>query len=111
MAQVLNSKEAQQVFTVAKAHHFALPAVNVVSTGSVNSAMEAARDVNAPIIIQFSNGGALFFAGKSLNNAQEKAAIAGGISGANHIHQIADLYGVDVILHTDHAARKLLPWI
>jgi fructose-bisphosphate aldolase, class II len=111
MAQVLNSIEAQQLFQVAKAHQFALPAVNVVSTGSVNAAMEAARDVNAPVILQFSNGGALFFVGKSLNNANERAAIVGGISGAQHVHQIADLYGVDVILHTDHAARKLLPWI
>ncbi|MBL0015178.1 MAG: class II fructose-bisphosphate aldolase [Bacteroidetes bacterium] len=111
MAQVLNSIEAQQLFTVAKAHQFALPAVNVVSNGSVNSAMEAARDVNAPVILQYSNGGALFYAGKSLNNANERAAIIGGISGAEHVHHIADLYGVDVILHTDHAARKLLPWI
>ncbi|HEX2901203.1 MAG TPA: class II fructose-bisphosphate aldolase [Bacteroidia bacterium] len=111
MAQVLNSIEAQQLFKVAKAHQFALPAVNVVSTGSVNAAMEAARDVNAPVILQFSNGGGLFFAGKSLSNANERAAIVGAISGAQHVHQIADLYGVDVILHTDHAARKLLPWI
>lgn len=111
MSGVLNSIETHELFRVAKAHNFALPAVNVVSTGSVNAVLEAARDVNSPVIVQFSNGGALFFAGKSLNNAGEKAAIAGGISGANHIHQIAALYGVDVILHTDHAARKLLPWI
>ncbi|MFN8393180.1 MAG: class II fructose-bisphosphate aldolase [Bacteroidia bacterium] len=111
MSKVLNSIEAMQLFEVAKAHQFAMPAVNVVSTGSVNAALEAARDVNSPVIVQFSNGGALFFAGKSLNNASERAAIAGGVSGAQHIHAIADLYGVDVILHTDHAARKLLPWV
>jgi fructose-bisphosphate aldolase class II len=111
MAGVLNSQETHQLFQVAKSKGFALPAVNVVSTGSVNAALESARDVNAPIIIQFSNGGALFYAGKGLNNAAEKAAIAGGISGAQHIHQVAGLYGVDVILHTDHSARKLLPWV
>lgn len=111
MAGVLNSQEAQQLFQVAKSKGFALPAVNVVSTGSVNAALEAARDVNSPIFIQFSNGGALFYAGKALNNAGEKAAIAGGISGAEHIHRVAGLYGIDVILHTDHSARKLLPWV
>lgn len=111
MAGVLNSKEAQQLFEIAKQNQFALPAVNVVSTDSVNAALEAARAVNSPIFIQFSNGGAYFYAGKGLSNAGEAAAIAGGVSGAQHIHQVAALYGVDVILHTDHAARKLLPWI
>jgi fructose-bisphosphate aldolase, class II len=111
MAGVLNSHEAQQLFLDAKARGFALPAVNVVSTGSVNAALEAGRDVNSPIIIQFSNGGALFYAGKALSNAGEKAAIVGGISGAEHIHHVASLYGIDVILHTDHSARKLLPWV
>jgi fructose-bisphosphate aldolase, class II len=111
MAAVLNSHEAHQLFQDAKARKFALPAVNVVSTDSVNAALEAGRDVNSPIIIQFSNGGALFYAGKSLNNAGEKAAIAGGISGAEHVHRMAELYGIDVILHTDHSARKLLPWV
>jgi fructose-bisphosphate aldolase, class II len=111
MAGVLNSHEAHQLFQDAKARGFALPAVNVVSTGSVNAALEAGRDVNSPIIIQFSNGGALFYAGKALSNAGEKAAIVGGISGAEHIHHVAGLYGIDVILHTDHSARKLLPWV
>ncbi len=111
MAGVLNSHEAHQLFQDAKARGFALPAVNVVSTGSVNAALEAGRDVNSPIIIQFSNGGALFYAGKALSNAGEKAAIVGGISGAEHIHHVASLYGIDVILHTDHSARKLLPWV
>ncbi len=111
MAGVLNSKEAQQLFEIAKQHKFAMPAVNVVSSGSVNAALESAREVSSPVFIQFSNGGALFYAGKGLDNADQKAAIAGGISGAKHVHQVAALYGVDVILHTDHAARKLLPWI
>lgn len=111
MAGVLNSKKMHQFFEVAKAKKFALPAVNVVGTNSANAAMETARKVNSPVIIQFSNGGAKFNAGKGLSNDSERAAIAGGISGALHIHQMASLYGVDVILHTDHAARKLLPWI
>lgn len=111
MAGVLNAQEALALFEVAKKHQFALPAVNVVSTSSVNAALEAAREANSPIIIQFSNGGALFYAGKSIGNEGEKAAIAGGVSGALHVHRMAELYGVDVILHTDHAARKLIPWV
>lgn len=90
---------------------FALPAVNVVSTNSVNAVLETARDVNSPVIIQFSNGGAAFFAGKGLANDAQQAAIAGGIAGAHFVHAMAEAYGVPVILHTDHAARKLLPWI
>lgn len=111
MAGVLNAQEALELFEVAKKNQFALPAVNVVSSSSVNAALEAAREANSPIIIQFSNGGALFFAGKGLSNEDERAAIAGGISGALHVHRMAELYGVDVILHTDHAARKLIPWV
>ncbi|MEZ4722445.1 MAG: class II fructose-bisphosphate aldolase [Flavobacteriales bacterium] len=111
MAGVLNAQEALELFEKSKKHKIAYPAVNVVSTQSVNAVMEAAAKAKSPVIIQFSNGGALFYAGKSLNNEGEKAAIAGAISGAKHIHQMAELYGVDVILHTDHSARKLLPWI
>jgi fructose-bisphosphate aldolase class II len=111
MPGVLNSRQALKLFEIAKQHRFALPAVNVTGTNTVNAALEAAKQVNAPIFIQFSNGGASFYAGKGLSNTAERAAIAGGISGALHIHQIAELYGVDVILHTDHAARNLLPWI
>jgi fructose-bisphosphate aldolase class II len=96
---------------MAKAGGFALPAVNVVGTDSVNAVMEAARAVNSPVIIQFSNGGGVFYAGKSLKNDQEAVAIRGSIAGAQHIHTIADLYGIPVIIHTDHAAKKLLPWI
>ncbi len=108
---VLWGDDVQKVYAAAKAGEFALPAVNVVNTESLNGVLEAAMKVNSPVIIQFSNGGAQFYAGKGLGNDGEKAAIAGAISGAEHAHRMAELYGVPVILHTDHAARKLLPWI
>ena len=108
---VLSGEEAFEVFADAKARQYALPAVNVVSSSSVNAALETAREVNSPIIIQFSNGGAAFYAGKGLSNENQKAAVQGAISAAYHIHQLAAYYEVSVILHTDHAARKLLPWI
>ncbi len=108
---VVSGDDVQALFAIAKANQFALPGVNVVGTNSVNAALETARDVNSPVIIQFSNGGATFFAGKGLGNDQQRAAIAGGISGAQHVHKMAGLYGVPVIVHTDHAARKLLPWV
>lgn len=108
---VLFGTDMQKIFAYAKEHQFAIPAVNVVGTDSVNAVMEAARNANSPVIIQFSNGGAQFYAGKALNNEGHKAAIAGAISGALHIHRMAELYGIPVILHTDHAAKKLLPWI
>ncbi len=110
-AGVLHSDEVQALFQHAKAHAYALPAVNVTGTNTVNAVLETARDVNSPVIIQFSNGGAQFYAGKGLANDQQQASIAGGISGAEHVHRLAELYGVPVILHTDHAAKKLLPWI
>jgi fructose-bisphosphate aldolase, class II len=108
---VVTGKDIKTVFQIAKANQFAMPAVNVVSTNSVNAVLEAAKLVNSPVIIQFSNGGASFYAGKGLSNEGEKAAIAGALSGALHIHQMSELYGIPVILHTDHAAKKLLPWI
>ncbi len=108
---VATGKDAQEIFRIARQNGFALPAVNVVGTNSVNGVMEAAKTVNSPIIVQFSNGGAIFWAGKSLSNANEKAAIMGAIAGAEHIHRMATLYGIPVIIHTDHAAKKLLPWI
>lgn len=108
---VVTGDDVKTVFRIAKAGNYALPAVNVVSTNSVNAVLEAAREVNSPVIIQFSNGGASFYAGKGLSNEGDRAAIAGAISGAKHIHHMSELYGVPVILHTDHAARKLLPWI
>ncbi|MBN2747011.1 MAG: class II fructose-bisphosphate aldolase [Bacteroidales bacterium] len=108
---VLWGEDLNEVFRIAKANQFALPAVNVVGSNSVNAVLEAAKKVNSPVIIQFSNGGAHFYAGKSLDNSDEKAAIAGAITGAMQVHQLAEIYGVAVILHTDHAAKKLLPWI
>jgi len=111
MAGVLTGTQALQVYEIAKREKFAFPAVNVVGTNTVNGALETAVTVNSPVIIQFSNGGATFYAGKSAPNDGLRAAIAGGISGAHHVHQMSKLYGVDVQLHTDHAARKLLPWI
>ncbi len=108
---VLHGEDIQKVFAIAKAEGFALPAINVVGTDSINAILEAAAKVNSPVIIQFSNGGASYYAGKGLSNENEKAAIAGAISGAKHVHAMAEAYGVAVILHTDHAARKLLPWI
>ena len=108
---VLSGDEVQELFAYAKEKQFALPAVNVIGTNSVNSVLETAREVDSPVIIQFSNGGAQFFAGKSLDNSAQQGSILGAISGAHHVHQMAEAYGVSVVLHTDHAAKKLLPWI
>ena len=108
---VVTGKDLQEIFRIAKQNNFAIPAVNVVGTNSVNAVMEAAKAVNSPVMIQFSNGGGVFYAGKALNNAEEKIAIAGTVSGAMHVHQMAEYYGIPVVLHTDHAAKKLLPWI
>jgi fructose-bisphosphate aldolase class II len=108
---VATGDEVQAIFQLAKQKGFALPAVNVTSSSTVNGVMEAAAKLNAPAIIQFSNGGCLFFAGKTLSNENEKAAILGGIAGAKHVHALAEAYGATVILHTDHCAKKLLPWI
>lgn len=108
---VLFGDEVTELLNYANENDFALPAVNVIGTNSVNAALETAKAVNSPIIIQFSNGGASFFAGKSLSNDNQKSAVLGGISGALHIHNVAEAYGVPVILHTDHCAKKLLPWI
>jgi len=108
---VATGKEVQEIFNLAKEKAFAIPAVNVVGSSTINAVLETAKDLNAPVIIQFSNGGAQFNAGKGLSNENEKAAIAGAVAGAKHIHELAVVYGVPVILHTDHAAKKLLPWI
>ena len=110
-AGVVTGNDVQEVFRIARANGFALPAVNVIGTDSINAVLQAAKEVNSPVIIQFSNGGAHFYAGKFLSNENEQAAIAGAVSGAKHIHLLAKMYGVPVILHTDHAAKKLLPWI
>ena len=110
---VLYGKELAEFFQYAKDNAFALPAVNVTSSSTVNSVLEAAKEVNSPVIIQFSNGGGQFYAGKTAPNDKDKlqACIAGSISGALHVHEMAKLYGVTVILHTDHCAHKLLPWV
>ena len=108
---VLSGDSAKELLRIAKEYQFALPAVNVIGTNSINAVLETAREVNSPVIIQFSNGGAHFFGGKSLSNDGQRAAIVGAVSGAYYVHQIAKEYGVHVIMHTDHAAKKLLPWI
>jgi len=108
-AGVVTGDDLQKMFRVAKEEGFALPAVNVVSTTSINAVLESAKNVNSPIVVQFSNGGGAYYAGKGLPSDQ--AAILGTISGAKHVHIVAKAYGVPVVLHTDHAARKLLPWI
>lgn len=108
---VLFGDEVTELFNFANENNFALPAVNVVGTNTVNAVLETARDVNSPVIVQFSNGGAHFFAGKGLSNEGQQAAVLGGVSGAMHVHAVAKAYGVPVILHTDHCARKLLPWV
>ncbi len=108
-AGVVTGNDLQTLFKIAKENFFALPAVNVVSTTSVNAVLESAKNVNSPVIIQFSHGGGAYYAGKGL--ASDEAAVLGTISGAKHVHTVARAYGVPVVLHTDHAARKLLPWI
>ena len=110
-AGVATGNEVQEIFEHAKKHGYALPAINVVNTSSVNAVLESARDNNSPAMVQFSAGGSQFFAGKGLSNDNYQSAIAGGISGAMHTHQLAELYGATIILHTDHCAKKLLPWI
>lgn len=110
-AGVASGDTLQEIFKAAKADRFAMPAVNVIGTNSINAVLEVAKIVQSPVIVQFSNGGASFYAGKGLSNSGEKSAIAGAISGALHVHQLAEMYGIPVILHTDHAAKKLLPWI
>lgn len=110
-AGVLHGEELTALYNDAKANKFALPAVNVIGTNSINAVLETAAKVQSPVIIQFSNGGAQFFAGKGMPNDQLQANIAGAVSGALHVHNVAKYYGVPVVLHTDHAAKKWLPWI
>jgi len=108
-AGVVTGDDLQKIFKIAKDEGYALPAVNVVSSTSINAVLESAKNVNSPVVVQFSNGGGAYYAGKGLPSDQ--AAILGTISGAQHVHAVAKAYGVPVVLHTDHAARKLLPWI
>ena len=108
---VLTGEQISEVWAHAKTHRYALPAVNVIGSNSINAVLETAKSVNAPVIIQFSNGGAKFNAGKSLSLDDQQAAVLGSVAGAHHVRTLAEAYGVPVILHTDHCARKLLPWV
>ena len=108
---VIYGDELKRLYQHAKEHRYALPAANVTGTNTVNSALETARRLQSPLVIQFSHGGSQFYAGKGLPNDGQQAAILGAIAGAQHVHLLAEHYGVSVVLHTDHAARKLLPWI
>ena len=108
---VATGDQVQEIFNYAKEKGFALPAVNVVGSSTINGVLETAAKLKAPVIIQFSNGGAQFNAGKGLSNEHQKGAILGAVAGAKHIHTLAEAYGATVILHTDHCAKSLLPWI
>ncbi len=108
---VLTGDEVTELLNYANENQFALPAANVIGSSSINSVLETAKELNSPVMVQFSNGGAAFNAGKGLSNDGQKAAIAGAVSGAHHVHMMAEAYGVPVILNTDHCAKKLLPWI
>lgn len=110
-AGVATGSLVTEIFAHAKENQYALPAINVIGSSNINATLETAVKLNAPVIIQFSNGGAAFNAGKSLSSEAQKSAIAGGIAGAKHIHALAEAYGATVILHTDHCAKKLLPWV
>ena len=108
---IATGKEVQKIHQFAKEKGFALPAINVTGSNTINTVLETAAELNSPVIIQFSNGGAHFNAGKGLSNENQKAAIAGGVAGAKHVRELAKVYGATVIMHTDHCAKKLLPWI
>ena len=108
---VATGRQVQEIFQLAKSKQFALPAVNVIGNNTVNAVLETAAKLNSPVIIQFSNGGTQFNAGKGLSNENQQSAIAGAVAGAKHIHELAELYGATVILNTDHCAKNLLPWI
>lgn len=107
---IVYGEDLYKLLKYAQKEGFAIPAVNCTSSSTINAALEAARDTKSPVMIQFSNGGSVFLAGKGLGNSAEKASIAGAISGAYHVKMMAELYGVPVVLHTDHCAKKLLPW-
>jgi len=108
---VLFGDEVLEVYQDALENKYAIPAVNIVGTNSINAVMETAKDLSSPVIVQLSNGGASFYAGKGLSLEDQKSAILGAVSAAQHVHLLAEHYDIPVILHTDHAARKLLPWI
>jgi len=108
---VIVGDDVLALFNYAQEHKFAIPAINVTSSSTAVAALEAARDNKAPIILQMSQGGAAFFAGKGVANGKQEASIGGAIAAAHYIRSVAPLYGIPVILHTDHCAKKLLPWL
>ena len=110
-AGVLFADEVTEVLNYAKANAFALPAVNCINTNSINAALAAGREVNSPMMIQFSNGGAQFFIGKGVKGEAQLGPVLGGIAGAHYVDAAAKAYGVPLILNTDHCAKKLLPWV
>lgn len=107
---VLSGDDVQKVFAIAKENNFAIPAINVVNTESINGVLEAAAKAKSPVIIQFSNGGAQFYAGKGIKDSFQ-AKVLGAVSAAQHVHLLAEHYGVGVVLHTDHADKSLIPWL
>ncbi|KAI0696455.1 fructose-bisphosphate aldolase [Cytidiella melzeri] len=109
-AGVLTGDNVRKLFEYAKEHQFAIPAINVTSSSTANAVLEAARDIKAPIILQVSQGGSAYFAGKGLANDKQQASILGAIAAAHHVRTVAKAYGVPVVLHSDHCAHKLLPW-
>jgi fructose-bisphosphate aldolase class II len=111
MSRVTGYSQAGEIFKHAKANHYALPAINISNSNTINASLEAAKEVGSPVIVQFSNGGSHFFAGKSLPNNNQQASVIGAVSAAKYVHEVSDFYGVPVLLNTDHASKKLLPWI
>ncbi|KAG9757406.1 fructose-BISphosphate ALDOLASE, class II, partial [Aureobasidium melanogenum] len=108
---VIYGEDVKTLFKYAQEKKFAIPAINVTSSSTVVASLEAARDNKAPIILQVSQGGAAYFAGKGVDNKNQEASIAGSIAAAHYIRAVAPAYGIPVILHTDHCAKKLLPWL
>ncbi len=108
---VVYGEDLKTLFDICKSEGFAMPAVNCVNTESVNAVLEAAAKAKSPVMIQFSNGGSTFFAGKGLKLEEGRADVLGAVCGAHYVHRVAEAYGVPVVLHTDHCAKKLLPWL
>lgn len=111
MSKVSGYSQARIIFDDAKSNHYALPAINVINSNTINSCLEAAKALNSPVIIQLSNSGSHFFIGKSLANTHQQASVAGAVTAAKYIHQVSSYYEVPVLINTDHASKKLLPWI
>lgn len=107
---IVYGEDLYNLLKYAQEKGFAIPSVNCTTSSTINAALEAARDAKSPVMIQFSNGGSVFLAGKGMGNSGERASIAGAIAGAYHCKAMAELYGVPVVLHSDHCAKKLLPW-